>query len=404
MRCIYVCCLVGLFFVSNVKATPAIVRVDGVLTGSSGLAVTGSRDIRFSAYSAASGGSSLWTSPVLQASLSEGRFSVALDASSGSPNLTAIINGLSTSGELWFEVTVDTGTSGNGSIDTAAVVSPRIRSKGALFAVSAHQATTASNATNIQGTSVSAALAPSSGQVLTYDGSQWSASSPAVASATGFVAITGSTMTGALVVPSIGVTSSNASSIAYIDSSKNITSTTATVTQAELQYLAGVTAALQAQLTSIVPVGTVLPYAGTSAPSGYLLCDGSTVSRTTYSALYSVIGTAFGSGNGSTTFHIPDLRGRFIRGRDGGSARDPDVSSRTAMNSGGNTGDSVGSIQGDQYKSHTHTYNTNSSNAVFSTPGGSGMDIRGTNNATTASSGGTETRPLNASMNFIMKF
>lgn len=60
-----------------------------------------------------------------------------------------------------------------------------------------------------------------------------------------------------------------------------------------------------------VPVGAILPYGGSSAPTDYLLCDGSAVSRTTYADLFGIIGTTFGPGNGSTTFNVPDLRGRY---------------------------------------------------------------------------------------------
>lgn len=72
--------------------------------------------------------------------------------------------------------------------------------------------------------------------------------------------------------------------------------------------------ALQDGLNSImiiqanVPTGTVMPFAGASAPSGYLLCNGAAVNRTAYAALFSVIGTSYGSGDGSTTFNVPDLR------------------------------------------------------------------------------------------------
>jgi microcystin-dependent protein len=63
-----------------------------------------------------------------------------------------------------------------------------------------------------------------------------------------------------------------------------------------------------------IPTGTVIPYAGSTAPSGYLICNGSAVSRTTYSNLFSVIGTTYGAGDGSTTFNLPDLRGRVVVG------------------------------------------------------------------------------------------
>jgi microcystin-dependent protein len=70
-----------------------------------------------------------------------------------------------------------------------------------------------------------------------------------------------------------------------------------------------------------LPSGVVFPYAGPSAPSGYLFCDGAEYSRTTYAKLYSIIGDTFGAGNGSTTFNVPDARQRFIIGKaDAGTA------------------------------------------------------------------------------------
>lgn len=65
---------------------------------------------------------------------------------------------------------------------------------------------------------------------------------------------------------------------------------------------------------SLVPTGAIMPYGATSAPTGWLLCDGSAVSRATYAALFAVVGTSFGVGNGTTTFNVPDLRGRAIFG------------------------------------------------------------------------------------------
>lgn len=64
-----------------------------------------------------------------------------------------------------------------------------------------------------------------------------------------------------------------------------------------------------------IPSGTIWMYGAAAAPTDYLLCDGSTVSRTTYSALFAVIGTTFGVGDGTTTFNVPDLRGRFPLGK-----------------------------------------------------------------------------------------
>lgn len=59
--------------------------------------------------------------------------------------------------------------------------------------------------------------------------------------------------------------------------------------------------------TSLIPVGAVLPYAGATPPTGWLLCNGAAVSRTTYATLYQIIGTAYGSGDGTTTFNLPSF-------------------------------------------------------------------------------------------------
>ena len=67
-------------------------------------------------------------------------------------------------------------------------------------------------------------------------------------------------------------------------------------------------------IAKIVPVGSIYWYTSTTIPDGFLLCDGSKIGRTDYSSLFAVIGTAFGSGDGSTTFSLPDLRAKFIRG------------------------------------------------------------------------------------------
>ena len=67
-----------------------------------------------------------------------------------------------------------------------------------------------------------------------------------------------------------------------------------------------------------IPSGVVLPFAGSgTVPTGFLLCNGAAVSRTTYADLFTTIGTTYGVGDGSTTFNIPDFRGRFLRGYDG---------------------------------------------------------------------------------------
>lgn len=68
------------------------------------------------------------------------------------------------------------------------------------------------------------------------------------------------------------------------------------------------------RVTYSTPVGMIVGFAGSTAPTGWLLCQGQAVSRTTYAKLFAVIGTTFGSGDGSTTFNLPDARGRVLVG------------------------------------------------------------------------------------------
>lgn len=112
-------------------------------------------------------------------------------------------------------------------------------------------------------------------------------------------------------------------------------------------------AATVAQLNAAVavPVGTLLDYAGTTAPTGYLLCYGQAISRTTYATLFNVIGTAYGAGDGATTFNVPDFRGRASAGKDdmGGTA-----ASRLTSAGSGVSGATLGASGGEQ----THTLTT----------------------------------------------
>ena len=96
------------------------------------------------------------------------------------------------------------------------------------------------------------------------------------------------------------------------------------------------------------PTGIISPYAGVSAPSGWLLCYGQAVSRATYATLFALVSTTYGSGDGSTTFNVPDLRGRVVAGQDdmGGTSAD-----RLTGLSGGVDGDVLGGAGGAQ--SHT---------------------------------------------------
>ena len=89
-----------------------------------------------------------------------------------------------------------------------------------------------------------------------------------------------------------------------------------------------------------LPAGCIMPYAGATAPDGWLLCHGQAVSRTTYADLFAAIGTAYGAGDGSTTFNVPDVRGRVVAGKDDMGGADPGrlvggVASRTVLGAAG---------------------------------------------------------------------
>ena len=93
-----------------------------------------------------------------------------------------------------------------------------------------------------------------------------------------------------------------------------------------------------------VPSGSVFCMAVATVPSGYLECNGAAVSRSTYAVLFAVVGTAYGTGNGSTTFNLPDLRGEFVRGFDNGRGID--------------SGRNIAIVQLSQNKSHNHSAST----------------------------------------------
>jgi microcystin-dependent protein len=133
-----------------------------------------------------------------------------------------------------------------------------------------------------------------------------------------------------------------------------------------------------------------------AVPTGWRECDGSTLSRTTFAALFAKIGTRHGSGNGSTTFHLPDYRGRFLRVWGNSATRDPDRGTRTAMNSGGVTGNAVGSVQDDAFETHTHDFDISRDGATGPATGGGFSLYAFDGSGVTSPTGGNETRPQNA--------
>ena len=176
-------------------------------------------------------------------------------------------------------------------------------------------------------------------------------------------------------------------------------------------FLDNVTSDIQAQLTALIfPAGTIITFGGTSAPTGYLACQGQEVLISDYSALYAAIGTAWGtSSTPASHFILPDLRGAFLRGT-GSNA------THNMANGSDFAGQAVGSFENDQMQGHQHEQRVdraspnlapNPSNIVglnsqSSSPGSQ------TSNALVAGANGTprvgdETRPFNAGILYCIK-
>jgi len=127
---------------------------------------------------------------------------------------------------------------------------------------------------------------------------------------------------------------------------------TDSVITAKIQDGAVTAAKLDAGAVSVLmPTASIMPYAGSSAPTGYLLCDGAAISRSTYSTLFGLLATTYGSGDGSSTFNIPDLRGRVIAGQD-------DMGGASANRLTGLTGGVDGDVLGGSGGAETHTLST----------------------------------------------
>ena len=179
----------------------------------------------------------------------------------------------------------------------------------------------------------------------------------------------------------------NAEDVIYDNDDSGLT---ATDVQSAIDELSGV-------LT--VPVGTVIDYAGSTAPTGFLKANGATVSRTTYANLFAVIGETYGSGDGALTFKLPDLRGEFIRGWDDGRGID--------------TGRTFGSYQADELKAHTHTINMETSGAdnplggnyrICTDSAQQGVTGNPATYISANSQGGIETRPRNVALLKCIKY
>ena len=181
---------------------------------------------------------------------------------------------------------------------------------------------------------------------------------------TGNAAVDGTlTVTGATTLSTVlgiasggtGLTSFTAGDLMYATGSTTIAKLGIGSAGQFLKTNAGATAPAWSTETDLCPVGSIIMYGAAAAPTNWLLCDGTAVNRTTYADLFSAIGTTYGSGNGSSTFNVPNLQGVFPIGYDGGSsyalAATGGATADTPTLSGTNAGTTLTSSQ---IPAHTH--------------------------------------------------
>jgi len=144
-----------------------------------------------------------------------------------------------------------------------------------------------------------------------------------------------------------------------------------------------------------IPTATIVPWSSSSVPTGFLECDGSAVSRTTYSALFGVVSTTYGAGDGSSTFNVPNLSDKIAMGKSGTKALASTGGANT-VTSTGNVGGSTAnaSITTGQLAAHTHGC------AVRGPQASSGPGKTEAINGSTSSTGSDEGHSHNMSANF----
>lgn len=158
----------------------------------------------------------------------------------------------------------------------------------------------------------------------------------------------------------------------------------------------------------INPTGAVIMYGGSTAPTGYLLCDGSAVSRTTFAALFAVISTTYGSGNGTTTFNVPNTKGVFVRGT-GSQTISGSTYTGTQGTSQNDTTKKNGLALSDPGHTHTTTIYASDNSSFNVSLGGDGHTsptaITSSSNTSgiTLGGGDAETRPANITLTYLIK-
>ena len=387
-----------------INAAPQLLPFQGHLTEASGSAIEdGTKVVQFKIYDAPVSGTAVWAGEVHKLSVNGGLVNTILGSKTS-------LNNVDFADPLYLEITVDAqadGTSGHGQITAADP--PLLPRQVLLPAVFASEA---ANTRQVQGIDVfsNGKLKPS--------------------------LIDSNTIPAEAIVADDSIQASQLAG----NSVDTIELKDEAVTGAKLKDGTIEMADLAAELVrELLPPGTIQAYAGTSPPPGWLMCDGSIVTQTEYPYLWDVIEVSHGAGTSADgDFHLPDYRGRFLRGTDDpdgpveddysaagndldfGASADLGVDGKRYQMAAGGVSTGVGSIQGDAVRNVTGqfnggpTYNSTNANGVFlessspiNTQVGTGRVNRHTyvtidlsRQIPTAS----ESRPKNAAVNFIIKY
>lgn len=368
------------------QETPVLLPFQARLTDAAGAPVTnGVRLVQFLMYSQPSGGTPVWAGEVHRTTVNGGLVNVILGTKTP-------FAGVDFSQQLYLETTVDV----NGDNQITPADPPMLPRQIILPAIFAKESAVSRDSSTLNGADWRSILA--AGTDPRDTNAFLNAAKLQPGSLTGAQFAAGS------------INTTNIAAGAVVDT--NLANASV-----------GFAALKQEIINALVPPGTIMAWAGPKGgwPQGWLYCDGTAVNQADYPALYAAIGTTWGYGGAfGTTFRLPDLRGYFLRGASEGTGRDPDAPTRFALyGDGGAQGDNAGSYQGSTFTSHNHYVSAkngsglpgnvlgvnvpNSPNPGWNNPGSyfGQLDVL---YLQSGNSGGSETRPINAAVYYIVKF
>jgi microcystin-dependent protein len=342
MRAVY---WVGLLLTCVVTAGASVVpssfNYQGVLRGGSGeLLPAGTRNVEFRLYSQPTGGSALWGRGYAVMLDSNGLFNVTLTDGSGSQVSDPSAAGATIPQVIAAHSMLYLGVLVVGNTEIA----PRQQLLSVPYALMAGDVKQSSGDVHVNGTlyTMNGVTAGTSIQAM---------QTLLVGNGSGVATLTASS-TGDLQVPALDVNGN-----------------------------ATVTGRIKDKTGYVMPVGSVLPYAGVSLPNGWLACDGSPVSRAAYPELFSALGVTYGAGDGSTTFNLPDLQGRTAIGAGQGTG----LSNRTLAQK---PGEETHRLLTTEMPSHSHTYTMGDLETYWGHGAYNNMWVGTGNSGTTGSAGG----------------